>query len=871
MTLRKETYLIMGIATFLMIVSLTIAARHIVLESFTKLEQTGTAQHVERTMGYLDMEYSRLRSVVEDWAFWDDTYRFAGNRNQSYISSNLMDDMFFNLDINYFMITDVNSRIVYKKSIDLSAKKETPFPEGMERLILSPKMQAQKTASRSSISAIFQIEGKPVLFAAAPIMTSRLEGPPRGMLIIGKNLDRSWLNDISKALSLTVNLSPAGGKELPSWFPPDDSAISAQSGIYIVPRDENTISGYTVLRDFENRPAFILNVDVPRDMLQRAEFNFFYYLLSLAGVMLLFGLLTIVLLERRVLSRIMRLGKEIGSIGASRDRSARLEVRGNNELSLLAGEINRMLESLRSSEDNLRDSEERFMMLFENVPVMVVAMDRKGSGLLCNREYNRILEWSPEELKTVSDPLTPAIEDQTERLETKRILLRADGIFREFRIRIKSGALRRQMWANFLLPSNTLIFIGYDITERREMEEQLQVRQRMDSLGTLAGGIAHDFNNLLTVIKGNLCLLQMDPDNLRTGQRENLNEAEAACNRAAEIIRQFQIFTSGGIPQKTTVDLYAVVDSAFRFLPVSPNCLIEKQINFDPGEYAVTGNFSELHQVFLNLGNNSVQAIQNKSSSAGDQIRVSACIEDFSITGNGGLIPGKYVHIRFEDTGGGVSENIRKRIFEPFFSTKEKSSRKAQGLGLAIVYMIITHHHLGSITVESVEGKGSVFHILLPVAVSEQKDAQSSAVTQNHGNGTILVVDDEESIRKFSERILRENGYRVILADDGEKGVRTFAGSPNEIDLVILDLTMPRMTGHAVFEEIRKMRPDVPVLLSTGQTEQEIDEGMFSRTSGLLSKPYTIRDFLKKIRDVLDQNNQKRGGAESRIFTTPIL
>ncbi|MHB9027386.1 MAG: CHASE4 domain-containing protein [Candidatus Latescibacterota bacterium] len=870
MTLRKETYLIMGIAVFLMIVSLTVAARLIVLESFTGLERAGARQHVGRALGYLNMNYSRLQSDIEDWAFWDDTYRFAGNATEEYIDSNLMDDTFVNLDINYFLITDIDSRIVYQKSIDLRAKKEIPFPEEIERLLPSPALKLPNTANKNSICGILMVDGAPVLFAAAPILTSRLGGPSRGMLIMGKNLDRNWMSDISRVLGLIVNLYPLNGKTSPKWIQPDDPAFRAQSGVRVISRGQNTISGYTVLRDFENRPAFILNVDVPRDMYQRAKISFYYYLFSLAGVMLLFGLLTIALLERRVLSRIMHLGNDICTIGASGNRSARLEVRGNNELSQLAEEINRMLENLRNSENSLRDSEDRFMMLFENIPVMVVAIDRKGEGLLCNREYSRILGWTPEELKTASDPLTPAIENQTERLETKRILLRADGIFREFTIRVKSGILRRQMWANFLLPSNTLMFIGYDITERREMEEQLQVRQRMDSLGTLAGGIAHDFNNILTIIKGNLGLLQMDTANLSSEQREKLNETEVACNRATDIIHQFQVLSNGDISQKAVVDMYAVVEEVFNFLSISTDRLIEKKIDFGPGEYTVRGNASELHQVFLNLGTNSAQAIKRKGSIAGDAIRVSACVEEVPGTGSGGLIPGEYVHIRFEDTGGGMPESVRKRIFEPFFSTKEKGPRKSQGLGLTMVYMIVTSHHHGAIDVESTEGGGSMFHIFLPRAFPEKIVPQNSPGTKVGGNETILVVDDEDMIRVLAEKVLREKGYTVLLAHDGETGVTVFANSPNDIDLVILDLIMPRMTGYAVFEEIRRMRPDVPVILSSGYSEQEIDEHLFSRTNGLLPKPYNIQEFLKKVRDVLDHGNRNRGDAENLVSSTPM-
>jgi PAS domain S-box-containing protein len=687
---------------------------------------------------------------------------------------------------------------------------------------------------------------------------------------MGKILDRNWMNDISRVLSLTVNLTPLNRKTRPEGIRSNDPVMSPPWGTVGISLSKETITGYTVLRDFENRPAFILRADTPRNIYQRAKASFYFYLYSLAGVIFLIGLLIIAVLERRVITRIMHLGKAIDAIGYSGDRSSRLKVRGNNEISRLAEEINRMLDNLRASEDSLRDSEDRFFMLFENIPVMVVAFDRKGESLLCNREYSRILGWTPEELKTVSDPLTPAIENQKERLETKQILLRADGIFREFTIRVKSGALRRQMWANFLLPGNTLMFIGYDITERREMEEQLQVRQRMDSLGTLAGGIAHDFNNLLTVIKGNLCILQMDPDSLDNEQRKNLQETELACDRAADIIRQVQVFSNGDVSQKTAVDIYTIVQEVFNFLTFASNRLIEKKIDFGPGEFFVHGNDAELYQVFLNLGTNSIESIKSKDSNGFNAIRISARIENRPDTVKSGLMAGDYVHIRFEDTGGGMPEKIRKRIFEPFFSTKERGPRKAQGLGMTMVYMIITSHHRGSIDVESVEGQGTTFHIFLPRAMSAGEGVQNSIDITKPAKETILVIDDEDALRKFAEKVLQGNGYTTLLAKDGETGVKVFADTPNKIDLVLLDLTMPGMSGADVFEEIRKIRPDIPVIISSGHSESEIDESLFSRTNGLLTKPYSIRDFLHKVRAVLDTAKRNRDGAEPRVSSTPI-
>lgn len=847
MTLKKKMYLILGITTTLMIVSLGISGYLIVIKSFARIERTETVQNIERASGSLNTESLRMQSVLMDWAFWDDTYQFVEDANKKYIDSNMMDDTFSTLGINYFIVVDNQSRIIYQKSIDFQKKQTIPLSTEWERVISSPALHTSETSTSPVKTGFLMTNGNPVLFTAGPILNSKKAGPSHGTLILGKDLNREWVEKISGTLSLSINLFPWNGKTFSGGIQTDSGVLPLFSGIRVIPRDQNIISGYAMMRDFEDHPAFLLGVDVPREVYHHAKATFYYYLFSLIGVILLFVSLTVVLLERQILSRIMRLGKDVRSVGVSGDRSARVNVQGNDELTLLSGEINRMLENLRHSETSLRDSENRFMMLFENIPVMVVSFDRRGKCLLWNKECSRVMGWSPEELNSISDPLSLAIEDRMELKKVKRILLRADGLFREYTLRTKAGVLRRQMWADFLLPNKALMFIGYDITERRNLEEQLQVRQRMDSLGTLAGGIAHDFNNILTGVIGNLSLLRMTGHELNPEQQEYLNESEQACRRAGEIIRQFQVFSNGNIVKKDVVDVWAIAEEVFSFLSFTTDRMIEKKVDITPGKYFVRANASELHQVFLNLGTNSVQAIQDRGPKAGDFIRITAEIELLSDTEREGLPRGEYVHIRFEDSGGGMPEKVRKRAFEPFFSTKEKGPKKSQGLGLAMVYNIITAHNRGCIDIESIEGNGSIFHIFLPRGIPDFKTDRKVIHTPLPGKGGILVVDDEIIIRLLLKKVLQEYGYTVFLAEDGKKGVEVFSENRDRINLVILDLTMPHMTGDMVFREIRMIQPNVRIILSSGHVEGEIDESIFSQSNGFLPKPWNIPTLLQMV------------------------
>jgi len=390
----------------------------------------------------------------------------------------------------------------------------------------------------------------------------------------------------------------------------------------------------------------------------------------------------------------------------------------------------------------------------------------------------------------------------------------------------------------------------------RKSEKQLQIRQRMDSVGTLASGIAHEMNNSLTGIMGHLWLLRMD----KSLSQENQAYADnilLSSRQIAELVKKLQHLSENMITEKAIIDIYDMVAEAFWLLEKT-NKIVNKIIDIKKGDFYVMGSMTELRDVLLNLGTNAFRAIKEKGLKEGDFIRIHADNYTISTLDKTGLPEGDYIHITFEDNGIGMSNEVLERVFDPFVTTKPRGEDRGSGLGMAIVYNIITNIHKWHISMESEEGVGTTVHLYLPKAKMVEKTKTSEEVSKCSGDETILVVEDNEMIRNFVKTVLEGCGYKVITANDGKEGLDTYIAHMNTIDIVVLDLTMPHMSGQTVFEEMLKIKSNVKVIISSGQSDGEIRDGVLSKAKGYLNKPYMINVLIDTVRDVLDMGNGKK-------------
>ncbi|MBN1829169.1 MAG: PAS domain-containing protein [Deltaproteobacteria bacterium] len=385
--------------------------------------------------------------------------------------------------------------------------------------------------------------------------------------------------------------------------------------------------------------------------------------------------------------------------------------------------------------------------------------------------------------------------------------------------------------------------VARDTTKLKRMEEQIYQSQKMEALGGLAGGIAHDFNNLLMGIQGlaSLMRLDLDPDH---PHREKLDGIESQVMSGARLTRQLIGFAKGGMFEVNSTNLNELVErSSDMFGRTKKEVIIHKDL--EKPLWTVEADRYQMEQVLLNLYINAWEAMPR-----GGELFISTENEEFGDDDSNRhfeLPSGKYVKIGVRDTGIGMDKATQNRIFEPFFTTKSKG----QGLGLASVYGIVKKHG-GVITVYSEEGKGSAFTIYLPASCREASAGVKEKSELLRGTETVLIVDDEELILDVAARMLSALGYRVHAFCGGKEALAFFEENVKAVDLVILDMIMPGMSGAELFDRLRKVNPLIKVLLSSGYSIDGEARELFHRgCGGFIQKPYTYQNLSRKVRDIL--------------------
>ena len=403
--------------------------------------------------------------------------------------------------------------------------------------------------------------------------------------------------------------------------------------------------------------------------------------------------------------------------------------------------------------------------------------------------------------------------------------------------------------------------VGYvavkcDVTEERRLSSQLQHVQKMDALGQLAGGIAHDFNNVLTAILGNISLAARAPSMDRVAHL--LRDAEKASLRAAELVKQLLTFSRKSEVVMKPLHLAGLIREVGGIVRNTFDRRIEIVSLVSANLWSVKADSGQLHQVLLNLCVNARDALEAEDwnvREGGPRIVIEA--ENVTISPQtrevrGNPQPGRYAAITVSDNGVGMDEEVRRRVFDPFFTTKDDG--KGTGLGLAMVYGIIKQHG-GWIHLYSEPGWGTTFKIYLP-AVLQASPLEAEAaeeVPAAGGTETVLLVDDEEIVRALCQSVLERQGYRVIIARDGREALQAYSQREREIDLVILDLSMPHLSGIETLERLRAFNPNVRVILASGyslDTQHELFQS--AQVLGFVPKPFQPADLLRMVRHALD-------------------
>jgi two-component system, cell cycle sensor histidine kinase and response regulator CckA len=381
-----------------------------------------------------------------------------------------------------------------------------------------------------------------------------------------------------------------------------------------------------------------------------------------------------------------------------------------------------------------------------------------------------------------------------------------------------------------------------DISERRNLEEQVRQARKMEAVGQLAGGIAHEFNNLLTIITGNVSLVldalpREDPD------REFLGRVEKAAWRAAELVRQLLGYACQTVLWLRPTDLEIILRNLIEILRHTLDERIILEVRLAPSSWQVKADAAQISQVLMNLCLNARDYMPQGGRLTLETANVT--LDEVQARRYAEARPGEYVCLRVRDTGQGIAPEVLPRIFDPFFTTKEPGL--GSGLGLSMVFGLIKQHD-GWIECRSTLGQGTAFDIYLPRYL-----APNAAAPKPKPRATILLADDESLVRDVGRSILERSGYEVLLATDGLTALELYERERSRIDLVILDLTMPRMDGREALRRLRKANPAVRVLLSSGYLGEDLPAADVEGASGFLQKPFLAQGLLQQVSAALDE------------------
>ena len=511
-------------------------------------------------------------------------------------------------------------------------------------------------------------------------------------------------------------------------------------------------------------------------------------------------------------------------------------------------------------ENALAKSEERLRLALDSVSDAVWDWNVGSNEVYFSPGWYTMLGYEPYELpqefETWKHLLHP--DDMTESEQIILAHLESDKTFKiEFRMKAKDDQwkwiLGRGRTVSRDDQGKPLRMIGthFDLTDRKQAEEEIRQAHKLESIGTLAGGIAHEFNNILGIIVGNAELALNDLPEWNPSF-SNIMEIKTASLRAKDVVRQLLSFSRKTEQKQVILDIKEVVKESISLIRASIPTSIEIHQSFPDKADKIIADATQIHQILINLCTNASHAMMDDGGLLEVILRPLTLKEKTNMQFKD-VSPGKYLELIVKDSGSGIDSKIKEKIFDPYFTTKEVG--KGTGMGLAVVHGIVKNHN-GEIFVDSELGKGTTFTILFPITDDEQEDNITEITIDSipHGKDTILFVDDEESLVDMAKMMLINLGYTVEGCTNPIDALSLFEKNPDRFDLVISDMTMPKMSGVKLSEQLRGLRPDVPIIICTGHSSQIDEEKAIEiGISAYAMKPVTMSEIAKLIRTVLDK------------------
>jgi len=578
---------------------------------------------------------------------------------------------------------------------------------------------------------------------------------------------------------------------------------------------------------------------------------------NIIGISSFFGILSLLIIflfSRTISGPILKLSEASVEIGKG-NLDSKVEIASRDEIGQMAGAFNTMASQIKEyittqnrSEEALRRSEAKAKALFNAIPDMIFRISREGFFLEYETEHNRSTLVPPSEFigASIREIMPSDVAEKTLHHIDRAL---QDGELQSFEYKLYLNGTHRHYEARIVKSGeDEVLAIVRDITEHRRLEEQLFHAQKMEAIGTMAGGIAHEYNNILTAIMGFGEILRdnLDSDNPLRGYADLLLSSS---ERAAKITKGLLAYTRKQVTLMDYADVNEIIKTMESFLPSLVGEKIRLSIETAATGLPVLADRAQIEQVLMNLVTNAVDAMPG-----GGDLTITAAPfrgEKGFADNQACLPPGNYALVTVADTGIGIDRETQAKMFEPFFTTKEVG--KGTGLGLSIVYGVVQKHR-GYITVESAAGRGTSFRIYLPLLESEGNKAQAVPPAQPAGGTeTVLVAEDNVSVRNLVSQVLENAGYRVIEAVDGMDAVQKFIEHEDSINLLLFDISMPHMTGTTAYHEIEKNKKDIKVIFLSGYAyDDDSMKEIADKGYPFIQKPLTPKELLKKLREVLD-------------------
>jgi PAS domain S-box-containing protein len=821
-------------------------------KSHLAIEATEVRAETEATARIFQQEVASLALTTEDWGAWDDADLFIRRPNPDFIRANLGIPSLTAIKVDFIAFIETGtSRIVEARALDWRRGVAETFPVSMTDHLGAKHPLIASSESGTVVSGLLALPEGVLFVAAAPIRPSDRRGPISGTLVMGRFIRENAVDDLKRLSGHEVALTPPGER--------------LAEGIHVLPLDDRRISGEKALVDLHGEPVLSLRIVLPRVIYLQGRRSSFQLLTSLIVAGLAAFAAILFMLDRYVLRRLQDLSDQVAHVDLDA-RCFAIRIKGADEISVLARNINRLLATVDLNRAAFKESETRHRRIVETASEGIMMLGASLRIAYANRRLTEMLGRPLVELlgRPFTDFMPPEEIPDHERRHGKRIEGAAGDRY-ERRLRRTDGEL---IWG--LVSTTPIIgpegqFQGTfamvaDITEQKRLQAKLVETEKRESISLLAGGVAHDFNNILTAIGGSVDELRHRLTGL--AERECVDDIASAAGRAADLTRQLLALGRHQVLAPVDLDINRELGRFKRILRriIRGDIVIKLQLEkrpvlarMDPGQ---------LERVLLNLAINAQEAMpkggtliletaaasRETSPPAPDQAR-------------------REIRLSVRDSGLGMTPEVRARIFAPCFTTRADGA----GLGLSSVLGIVEQSG-GRIEVESEVGRGAVFHIYLPegetsgettlpsrkarpVAASPSVDASRATTpaetsTASAAGAVILVADDREAILKVTRRALERRGYLVLTAPDGLAAARLAEGL-DRLDLLLTDVMMPGLDGFETAARIHVTRPDLPVLFMSGYVEELSEAKNLLNAENFLAKPFSVDDLLARVAALL--------------------